>query len=1264
MINKVILNYRIIREIGQGGMGTVYLAENINIREQQVAIKVINADMLNDFTRERLRQEAQRLAELNHNNIVNLNNYHKDEQGNVYLIMEYANGTSIETYLNEVHGLITEEQILPLFNPILDGMSYAHKHDVIHCDIKPSNIIINSEGTPKILDFGIAKIVGDQQNSSNFIMGTPSYMSPEQVNGEPLDARSDIYSLGVLLHQMLTGNAPYDTTTLTEQQINEKVVNEPLPRMKQYYKYVSEKMQRVVDKATAKKPDDRYQSCEEFKRAINRAINPRRLPLWGKIAAVAAIVLMVGAGWYVWDYNRVKTYYYKDYVEKMGVPQGIGKLSSGEHKHAHYAYKFVYQKHKLQRVTFVNSLDNPIDINNSESTEKAVDQEFTYADNGNVSRVKVKDRSGKVQYIKSYNENMKIMAFQFDDELNTERTISNKTVSYNLTFENDDNTKGRISRFKIEYDDNGYVSKEEFYAWDNSPVPDENGIYGRIYVRDDRGRPIEVHYIGVDGKPQSTRWGLGVKKHEYDKDDNLVKTSYYTCDMKPACDIEDGIFSVENTYDEYGNCLTDCGYDSSGKPMYHRHLKRFGQKVDYDDQGFATQVSFTDQVGKPMFLNELGASVVKYEYDKNGYVNKTTFCDTKGNIHSSRNGYAIIEQSNDEHGNPVEFWFRDEHNNLCKSNEGVAGFKLEYDSVGNMTKRIGYGVDKSPATINGMNVSGARYAYNDMNQLVKQVNLGKDLTPAPDNNGIVVCTFEYNKRGNITKNSYFKADEKTPNLCNDGYAGMVTTYDDNTGLLTQCSYLGASGEPVMSLSDHYCTVKYDYDKNGFVSSIRYYDAESRLTLSEGIAGTDYIHDRNGNVLEDKPIGVNGDLAYGKLITKYNYDQYNNIIEQSFFDKTSPAVNYEGWHKVKNTYNSQNQKTEERYYDTKGNLTLHQDGYAIAKYGYDAQGNTNKVEFFGVDSKPCTYKEGYSCIKREFDAFGNITKECYFGVDGKPTDPNVIPPVGIAKYDGQNNIIYAAAQDGKGNYINHGTDNWAIKRWKYDDQSNLISESYYDINDKPIIGAKEQYHLSNYSYDKQGNLIESKFFGVQKEPILVNGYHKEVITYDSKNGLEVKREYFGTTGKAVDCNNGFHKYVLTYDGDNVPMTVKYYTAAGKLMATQHYNKNTGEWGTPQASSSQATNVSGADWRANVRQGNSECPVTIDDGVVLTSVTASSNTVNVNVKLIYFSKSEMNDEQLSAVSQLKQQLRQYMKQTLSLPSSVSVVVNVVDKNNRRV
>ena len=164
MIGKEILNYTIVSFIGKGGMGSVYLAEHKYIKQQKVAIKVINTEMVNAFTRKHLEEEAEHLASLNHQNIVHFLDYHIDEEGNIYLIMEYADGVSLDEYIRTISGLIVEDRICPLFEPILDAVGYAHKHKIIHLDIKPANIIITHEGIPKILDFGIAKIIDKGEN--------------------------------------------------------------------------------------------------------------------------------------------------------------------------------------------------------------------------------------------------------------------------------------------------------------------------------------------------------------------------------------------------------------------------------------------------------------------------------------------------------------------------------------------------------------------------------------------------------------------------------------------------------------------------------------------------------------------------------------------------------------------------------------------------------------------------------------------------------------------------------------------------------------------------------------------------------------------------------------------------------------------------------------------------------------------------------------------------------------------------------------------
>ncbi len=299
MIGKVILNYRVDGLIGKGGMGSVYLATNLHI-QQKVAIKALNGNLAdNPAIRERFRQEAKNLLALDHPGIVKFLNFVENDDG-LFIIMEYIDGITLEDFINQKNGLIVEKRAYPIFDQVLDAMAYAHQHKIVHRDIKPANIILTGDGndsrTVKVLDFGIAQIISDSADQEKgWIVGTPAYMSPEQVEGNTIDERSDIYSLGVLLHQMLTGHAPYDSTTLSEFQIQRKVVTTPLPQMRDYYPDISLNAQAVVDTATQKKAEARYLDCNQFRKAWKDAVYPPHQPkkaTWLLIAIFASILLI------------------------------------------------------------------------------------------------------------------------------------------------------------------------------------------------------------------------------------------------------------------------------------------------------------------------------------------------------------------------------------------------------------------------------------------------------------------------------------------------------------------------------------------------------------------------------------------------------------------------------------------------------------------------------------------------------------------------------------------------------------------------------------------------------------------------------------------------------------------------------------------------------------------------------------------------------------------------------------------------------------
>jgi serine/threonine protein kinase len=286
MIGKSILNYEILSLIGEGGMGSVFLAKHSQV-ERIVAIKsLLPQFMSNNEIKQRFKNEASTLARLQHANIVGLFDYFEDESG-MYLIMEFVEGMALDEFIRDVTGPMPEERAVPIINGILEAFSYAHQQNIIHRDIKPANIIITKDDKVKILDFGIARLLGDSNHNltkTGTQMGTVYYMSPEQVQGKKVDIRSDIYSLGVTFYQMLTGVNPYSGLT-TEYEVYSKIVKEDLAPPQEIYPGIPLYLSTILKKALEKNPEDRFQSCEEFLAAIKSKVKVESKPIVNSVAS-------------------------------------------------------------------------------------------------------------------------------------------------------------------------------------------------------------------------------------------------------------------------------------------------------------------------------------------------------------------------------------------------------------------------------------------------------------------------------------------------------------------------------------------------------------------------------------------------------------------------------------------------------------------------------------------------------------------------------------------------------------------------------------------------------------------------------------------------------------------------------------------------------------------------------------------------------------------------------------------------------------------
>jgi len=262
MIDKIIGNYRIIRKIGEGGMGTVFLAKDLTL-EREVALKIINPTFAsNSRLMARFKIEAIAQARLNHPNVITIFSF--EQVGDLYfIVMEYIEGESLKDIIKKKK--LTPEKALHIFRQVLNAIEFAHRKGIIHRDIKPGNIIITRDWIARIGDFGIAKIEGvEGLTREGTSLGTPLYSSPEQILGKNVDLRTDIYSLGVVLFEMLTGRPPFISEKGSEYEIQKAHIEQLPPRPSSINPLIPYKMDKIILKCLEKEPEKRYETVSEL----------------------------------------------------------------------------------------------------------------------------------------------------------------------------------------------------------------------------------------------------------------------------------------------------------------------------------------------------------------------------------------------------------------------------------------------------------------------------------------------------------------------------------------------------------------------------------------------------------------------------------------------------------------------------------------------------------------------------------------------------------------------------------------------------------------------------------------------------------------------------------------------------------------------------------------------------------------------------------------------------------------------------------------
>ncbi len=273
-----ILNkrYQLLEALGKGGMAVVYRARDLML-ERLVAVKVLREDYTRDPAfLERFRQEAKAAANLSHPNIVTVHDFGLDN-GQLFLVMEYVPGTDLKTLIKQ-RGRFNPEESLPLLIQACAGIGYAHRAGLVHCDVKPQNMLVTPDMRLKVADFGIARALStihpDEQ--SDVVWGSPQYFAPEQATGAAPAPASDVYSLGIIMYEMLTGSLPFQATTASD--LSRLHVEAEPPLLSEMIPDISPTLEQILTKVLSKEPSQRYRTADQLGRVLLNFGNARSAP--------------------------------------------------------------------------------------------------------------------------------------------------------------------------------------------------------------------------------------------------------------------------------------------------------------------------------------------------------------------------------------------------------------------------------------------------------------------------------------------------------------------------------------------------------------------------------------------------------------------------------------------------------------------------------------------------------------------------------------------------------------------------------------------------------------------------------------------------------------------------------------------------------------------------------------------------------------------------------------------------------------------------
>ena len=643
---KTFGGYEIEGELGRGGMGVVYLARQIKLN-RRVALKMLTGHYGPDEL-QRFLAEAETAAGLHHTNIAHI--YEVGEHdGAPFYSLEYVEGGSIADRLRKE--LPTPRDAAQLLIQVARALHFAHQNGVVHRDMKPANVLLDTDGVPKVADFGIAKRLKEntQLTVSGAVIGTPTYMAPEQAKGTSrhVGPAADIYSLGAILYEMLAGRPPFlpddSETAITVRVLTEDPVSPAWHRPE-----IPRDLEVICMKCLEKEPRDRYESAAAFAEDLRRFLDDetivarppttavrtikwmRRHP-W-KFVSWAAIILLAIAGavrLFQWEfYQRAHREYAMAIDYRYGGPEPASSLSSADVNHRAASLCFTRRGRwgSVVRVESINARGYPTNVSQffnydplpnwieggfggqdePKKTREATTIDFIYEDRAAIEAI-ARDCNGMLTWHVVYDR---------PSATNRNRVHARYVTARGFDFA----SRSGASLIEFERDAAGRDIKAMFFSGSGQPAANSEGVYGYALQRDNAGRLVHLTNLDKEGKPGANKAGQIASAFRLDARGLIMRSEFRDADDKPVS--HQGMFALTTDFDSLGNTARLIRVDANNHPVSSGTLDWAVQEIGRNDRGEITEQRFFS-ANVDAQLTPISKKI--YGYDDHGYPNDISF---------------------------------------------------------------------------------------------------------------------------------------------------------------------------------------------------------------------------------------------------------------------------------------------------------------------------------------------------------------------------------------------------------------------------------------------------------------------------------------------------------------------------------------------------------------------------------------------------------------------------------------------------------------